>query len=65
MFGDELRGVPKFYKYEKHTTKKYFYENPEYLSESIDERTIGHDYIEILRKIEDGKIDPKNLGLKM
>jgi hypothetical protein len=55
----------RYFRFEKHTMEKYFYENAEFLADSEDEQKFGFDYVEILKKIELGKIDPNNLGPKM
>lgn len=43
----------------------HFYENAEYLDETVDERKLNMNYIEILNKIENREINPNNLGVKM
>lgn len=53
------------FRYEMHNREKYFYENAEYLDETVDERKLNLTYIEILNEIENGKINPHNLGVKM
>lgn len=65
MYSDLWEGVNRFYGFEKHTTKRYYYELREYFNESEDERTIGQNYAEILKKIENGEINASNLGIKM
>lgn len=58
-------GSYQYLKYEKHTFSQYVYNYEEYLQQSIDERKFNLTYIEILNRIEDGRIDSRILGLKM
>ena len=55
----------QYHRFEKHTGKPYYYEYPEYLNETIDERRIPMNYLSVLKWIKNGIIKPKNLGSKM
>lgn len=54
-----------FFRYEKHSTLRHFFEYEEYLVETVDERRLNLTYTEILDKIEVGEIKPNDLGMKM
>lgn len=55
----------KEFRYEKFTAEKYFYEDEEFLEQTVDERKLNLSYIEILNKIDTGGINIKDLGVKM
>ena len=64
---DTKKGGPnKYYRFEKHTLRRYYYEDDEYLQETEDERKFENiSYIEFLNRIYDGKIKPEELGIKL
>lgn len=53
-----------YYRFEKHSTKKYFYEELEFEYESIDEMAFSYDILYILDQIKSGEIDARNLTTK-
>ncbi|KAL7019577.1 hypothetical protein ACKWTF_011168 [Chironomus riparius] len=55
----------KFFHYERHTTKKIYYDAVAYSNETVDEKKIGESYTKILDGIEKGEIDYQKLGLKI
>lgn len=59
-------GLNQRYRYEKHTTKRIFYEYEEVVKEFQDERKFGNiSYTDFLNRIEDGSIKPQQLGDKL
>jgi len=55
----------RFFGYEKHTSDKYYYEDAEFMEETVDERRLNLTYVEILKKIDTGMIHIEELGPKM
>lgn len=55
----------KFYRYEKHKGIRYYYENEEYANEISGEQKIMLNYTDILDKIDNHEINPKDLEIKM
>ncbi|KAG5671284.1 hypothetical protein PVAND_001489 [Polypedilum vanderplanki] len=56
----------RFYKYERHTNLKYFYELEEFDEDTKDERSFGNiGFLNILKKLEYGETKVENLGIKI
>lgn len=54
----------QYIRYERHSAKKIYYSQQEYLNDTADEQNLGKKYSEILDGIEQGEIDYQILGLK-
>jgi hypothetical protein len=57
--------MDKYHRFERHTGRRYYYEDEEYFNETIDEELTQMSYLDVLDKIENFEINPKDLGLKM
>lgn len=55
----------EYFRYDKHTRQRHEYTIEEYLRLTEDERRLNLSYNEILRKIDDGEINPESLGINM